>query len=67
VGPYSLLILTCSVLYPSLALAGMVLTIRNQAAPRLVRAYVGVSSLGVVIIAAYAGAIGWLPLRTWVL
>jgi len=33
IGPYSLLILFCSVLYPLLALTGMVSTVRNQAAP----------------------------------
>jgi CubicO group peptidase (beta-lactamase class C family) len=67
IGPYSLLILVCSVLYPVLALTGIVLTVRNQAAPRLIRAYVGLSSLGLASVAAYAAAIGWLPLRTWVM
>ena len=67
VGPYSLLILACSVLYPLLALTGVVLTVRNHAAPPLVRAYVGLSSLGLASIAVYAATIGWLPLRTWVL
>jgi hypothetical protein len=45
----------------------MVSTVRNQAAPRLIRAYVGLSSLGLASMAAYAATIGWLPLRTWVL
>lgn len=67
VGPYSLLILVCSMLYPLLALTGMVLTLRHRAAPRLIRAYVGLSSLGLASIATYAATIGWLPLRTWVL
>ncbi|NHZ79638.1 hypothetical protein F2P44_10160 [Massilia sp. CCM 8695] len=67
IGPYSLLILVCRVFYPLLALTGMVMTVRNHAAPRWIRAYVGLSSLGLVSVAAYAAAIGWLPLRTWVL
>ena len=67
IGPYSLLILVCSVLYPLLALTGVVLTVRNHAAPPLVRAYVGLSSLGLASIAVHAATIGWLPLRTWVL
>lgn len=67
IGSYSLLILACSVLYPLLALTGMVTTMRKRAAPRLIRAYVGLTSLGLISIAAYAVTIGWLPLRTWVL
>ena len=67
IGPYSLLILVCSVLYPLLALTGLVSTVRHQAAPALVRAYVGLSSLALASVAVYAATIGWLPLRTWVL
>lgn len=67
IGPYSLLILACSVLYPVLALTGVVLTVRNHAAPRSMRFYVGISSFALLSIAACAAAIGWLPLLTWVL
>ncbi|WP_374564772.1 serine hydrolase domain-containing protein [Ideonella sp.] len=67
IGPYSVLILACSVLYPLLALTGVVSTVRNHAAPRWIRAYVGLSSLALASIATYAAAIAWLPLRTWAL
>ncbi|MES2321889.1 MAG: serine hydrolase domain-containing protein [Pseudomonadota bacterium] len=67
IGPYSLLILACSVLYPMLAVTGVVMTVRNRTAPRLLRAYAGLSSLGLVSLAVYAATIGWLPLRTWAL
>ena len=67
IGPYSLLIMACSVLYPVLGLTGLVLTVRNQDASRLMRTYVGLASLGLVSAAVCAAAIGWLPLRTWVL
>ncbi len=67
IGPYSLLILVCSMLYPLLAVTGLVCTVRLRAAPRSIRAYVGLTSLALVSIAAYAATIGWLPLRTWVM
>lgn len=67
IGPYSLVILFCSMLYPLLALTGLVLAFRNRAIPRLIRAYVGLSSLALVCIAIVAAAIGWLPLRSWVM
>ncbi len=67
IGCYSLLVLACSGLYPLLALTGMVSTVRNRAAPPLVRAYVGLSSLALAAVAVYAATIGWLPLRTWAL
>ncbi len=67
IGPYSLVIFACSMLYPLLALAGLLLAFKTQAAPRFIRAYVGFSSLGLICFAAYAATIGWLPLRTWVM
>jgi len=67
IGCYSLLVLACSLLYPLLALTGLVSTVRHRAAPLLVRAYVGLSSLALATVAVYAATIGWLPLRTWVL
>jgi CubicO group peptidase (beta-lactamase class C family) len=67
IGPYSLLILCCSLLYPLLGLAGLLLSVRKRAIPRPIRAYVGLSSLALVCIAIHAAAIGWLPLRTWLM
>jgi CubicO group peptidase (beta-lactamase class C family) len=65
VGPYSLLILLCSVLFPLLALAGLVLSIRNVGARSIVRAYVGLNSLGLLAASAYLASIGWFAVRTW--
>jgi CubicO group peptidase (beta-lactamase class C family) len=65
VGPYSLTILTCSVLFPLLALAGLVLVIRKRDAGRFLRGYVATTSVALLIVAAYLVSIGWLPLRTW--
>ncbi len=67
VGPYSLTILTCSVLFPLLALLGLVLSLRNRDASRFLRAYTATTSLALLVVAAYLVAIGWLPLRTWVM
>jgi len=65
IGPYSLTILACSVLFPLLALAGLVLAIRNRTASRFVRAYAGTTSLALLMVAVYLASIGWFPLRTW--
>ncbi|MES2298657.1 MAG: serine hydrolase domain-containing protein [Pseudomonadota bacterium] len=67
IGPYSLLIMACSVLYPMLAVAGLLSALRQRRAPRAIRAYVGVTSLGLISVAAYAATIAWLPLRTWLM
>lgn len=67
VGAYSLLIMACSMLYPLIALTGMAAAMRQRTAPRWIRAYVGLSSLGLFSVAGYAATIGWLPLRTWVM
>ncbi|HXC54074.1 MAG TPA: serine hydrolase domain-containing protein [Rhizomicrobium sp.] len=65
VGPYSLTVLVCSVLYPLLALLGLVLAVRNAAAPLAIRAYVGLASLGLVAAGVYAASIGWFAVRSW--
>jgi CubicO group peptidase (beta-lactamase class C family) len=65
IGWYSLTILACSILFPLFALAGLFLAVRNAAAPLLIRAYVGLSSLGLTAAAGYAATIGWFALRTW--
>ncbi|HJW93855.1 MAG TPA: serine hydrolase domain-containing protein [Thermoanaerobaculia bacterium] len=67
VCPYSLTILACSVLFPLLALAGLVLSVRNREATRFLRAYTATTSLALLVVAVYLAAIGWLPLRTWVM
>lgn len=65
IGPYSLTILVCSLAYPLLGLAGLILAIRTKTAGRFVRVYAGLSSLGLLAFAGYAAAIGWFALRTW--
>ena len=65
IGPYSLTILVCSLVYPLAGLAGLVLALRTSAAGRFVRAYAGLSSLALLAVAGYAAAIGWFALRTW--
>ena len=67
VCPYSLTILVCSVLFPLLALLGLVLSLRIRDASRFLRAYTATTSLALLVVAAYLASIGWLPLRTWVM
>lgn len=67
IGPYSLTILICSLAYPLLGLAGLLLAIRTKAAGRFIRLYAGLSSLALLAMAGYAAAIGWFALRTWVM
>ena len=65
VGPYSLTILACNLVFPLIALVALVVAISRRTAPAFVRAYVGLASLGLLAIAVYFALIGWLPLRTW--
>jgi CubicO group peptidase (beta-lactamase class C family) len=65
VGPYSLLILACSILLPLFALAGVVLGLRGRKAPVFIRAYVTLTSLGLLVASGYFAAIGWFAMRTW--
>ena len=65
IGPYSLLIMACSIVFPLLAVLGLYLAIRRADAPWFVRTYVGLWSLGLSAAAAYTVAIGWFAMRTW--
>ncbi|HEY0300551.1 MAG TPA: serine hydrolase domain-containing protein [Rhizomicrobium sp.] len=65
IGPYSLTILLCSVLFPLLAVAGLVLSVRTGGVSRFVRAYAGLTSLALTVAGIYAASIGWFALRTW--
>ena len=65
IGPYSLTILVCSLAYPLLGLAGLILAVRTKAAGRFIRTYAGLSSAALLAMAGYAAAIGWFALRTW--
>jgi CubicO group peptidase (beta-lactamase class C family) len=65
VGPYSFAILACSLLYPLLALIGLVLAICIDTAGKFVRTYAALTSLALLCITGYAIAIGWFAMRTW--
>lgn len=65
IGWYSLLICAASVVFPVLAVAGLALAIRNADAPRFVRTYVAITSLGLTAAALYAAFIGWFAVRVW--
>ena len=65
IGPYSLLIMTRSIVFPLLAVLGLILAIRRADAPWFVRIYVGLWSHGLSAAAAYTVAIGWFAIRTW--
>jgi CubicO group peptidase (beta-lactamase class C family) len=65
IGAYSLTILVCSILFPLLALAGLLLAIRNADARPFVRAYVGLYAVGLLAAAAYLALIGWIPMESW--
>ena len=61
----SLPILLCSVAFPLLAAAGLWHALRNKRASRMVRWHAGLTSAGILAIAAYALSIGWIGVRTW--
>ncbi|MCP2007275.1 serine hydrolase domain-containing protein [Duganella violaceipulchra] len=61
----SLPILLCSVTFPLLAAAGVWHAVRTRHASRLVRWHAGLTSAGILVIAAYAWSIGWIGMRTW--
>jgi hypothetical protein len=65
VGPYSLTIFACSLLYPLCGLIGLLLTVRGRGAAWPSRFYAGVASLALLCVTGYAMAIGWFALRTW--
>jgi CubicO group peptidase (beta-lactamase class C family) len=66
-GAYALAILAFSLLWPLLAALGLWRALRGDGAGVGVRLYVGVTSVALLVFAAYAGAIGWIPARTWVM
>ncbi|HEY3638407.1 MAG TPA: serine hydrolase domain-containing protein [Rhizomicrobium sp.] len=65
VGPYSVTILAGSILFPMLALTGLVLAIRHANARAIVRAYVMINSAALLVAAAYLFSIGWIPMQPW--
>lgn len=65
IGPYSLTIFVSSILFPLLALSGLLGAFRQAAAPLLVRTYVGLASVALLGVATYVASIGWFAVRTW--
>ena len=65
VGPYSLTILACSLLYPLCGVIGLALAVRGRGAGWLSRCYAGLTSAALLCITGYAIAIGWFAMRTW--
>jgi hypothetical protein len=65
IGPYSLAILACSLLYPLFALSGLALAIRIDAINGLVRTYAVLTSLALLCVTGYAMTIGWFAMQTW--
>ncbi|MBI1328695.1 MAG: serine hydrolase [Alphaproteobacteria bacterium] len=64
-GPYALTIFLCSLAYPVLALAGLVLAWRNSNASTFARIHATIAAAGLLIAAGYAASIGWLPAMIW--
>lgn len=65
VGPYSVTILICSILFPLFAAAGFVISFLRPRAHFFARAYAGLTTLAVLAFAGYAADIGWFAVRTW--
>jgi CubicO group peptidase (beta-lactamase class C family) len=65
VGPYSLTIFACSLLFPLCALLGIWLIWKRRDASRFARVYAIVACLGLLSATLYAAGIGWLGAMTW--
>ncbi len=65
VGAWSLAVFVASWLVPALGVSGLALAWRTASAGRFVRTMAAVTSLGLILVAVYMAAIGWLGARTW--
>lgn len=65
VGPYSLAIFVSSLLFPLLAALGLRAAWRARQARATVRRFAHLTCAAVLVLAAYAAAIGWIGIRTW--
>jgi CubicO group peptidase (beta-lactamase class C family) len=65
IGPYSLAVAVCSVLFPLLALGGLILALRNKEANIFIRGYAAKVSIALLIAAGYLVSVGWMPALTW--
>ena len=66
-GPYAQTIFVASILFPLFALAGLLAAFRTSNANAFVRTYVGLTSLGLLLVAGYLSSIGWIGVRTWMM
>ena len=65
IGPYSLTIFVCSIVFPICAVLGLWLAWRGAKAGRFARFYATTACLGLAAAAIYAGSIGWIGAMTW--
>jgi CubicO group peptidase (beta-lactamase class C family) len=64
-GPYTIMILVFSLLFPAFAAWGMWLAWRRSDTPAVTRAYAGVACAALLAFSAYAALIGWVGARVW--
>ncbi|MEQ1753228.1 MAG: serine hydrolase domain-containing protein [Micropepsaceae bacterium] len=64
-GPYSYTIFGASLLFPLFALLGLVRAWSAGDANLFVRLHAGLTSLALLVFAAYAASIGWVGAQTW--
>ncbi|MES2129567.1 MAG: serine hydrolase domain-containing protein [Pseudomonadota bacterium] len=64
-GLYSIAVFLCSLLFPLLSAIGLWCALRGTDAGRMVRVYVGLTSLALLAFSAYAASIGWIGACTW--
>ena len=64
-GVYSQMIFVASILFPVLAFLGLIAVWRGTNASGFVRLYLGLTSLALLVVAAYLASIGWVGVQTW--
>lgn len=65
IGPYSLTIFACSILFPLLAALGLWLALTRRDVSAVVRVYATLTCAALLAFSAYAFLIGWVGARTW--
>lgn len=66
-GGISLTVLVCSLLYPLLSAISLWRALRATGASTFVRIHAGLTSAALLAFSAYAGSIGWVGARTWLM
>lgn len=65
IGPYSLTIFACSILFPLFAALGLWLALTRRDVSAVVRIYATLTCAALLAFSAYALLIGWVGARTW--